>query len=384
MKIEKINIANLRNHVYSEIEFCDGLNIFYGLNGSGKTSILEAISVCAFSKSFMPVKESTIIRQNSDFYSISANARNDYGIPYHVFIRNIAGSKKEIRSSLGDNLSPKDLIGELPLIVLYPDNKSITFGSPADRRDFFDRLLSQASRIYLDELIKLKKILRQRNNLLFNAKTDYHFDKTSVDVWTEMLLKTGTELTFRRAAFIAEFKPFFHDAYSFISAAKENVDIEYCPQGISPSPINLKSHDGIFEYYKEYANKVSSEEFRRGVTLFGPQKDDMNIIINNGIARDIASQGQHKSLLIAMKFSEFNFLKSIKNETPLVLLDDIFSELDRVRALKTLDLLNKNFAQTFITLTDIDAILQVLPSDVNTKIFKVEDGVVADVTNKFK
>jgi DNA replication and repair protein RecF len=378
MKIERINITHLRNHNQTELEFSGGLNIFHGLNGSGKTSVLEAISICAFSKTFHAVKDNSLIQNEFEFYNVFLNARNDYGIPYFVAVKNPIDGKKEIKSSFGDNLNPKELIGELPLVILYPDNKSITLGSPADRRDFIDRLLSQSSRIYLNELIKLKKILKQRNNILYQSKSDYHSDKQNLEVWTEMLIKSSATISFRRAEFIKDFRPFFYEAYSFIAGSKESVNIEYLPQGLANNIFSGLNVEEIENYYQEYSKSVSRDELRRGVTLFGPQRDEIEISINHGIAKEIASQGQHKSLLIAMKFSEFNFLKTVKNETPVALLDDIFSELDRERALKTLNLLHRNYAQIFITLTDIELLLPIIPTDIDYKTFMVQDGRVID------
>jgi len=143
MYVSEILINNLRNHVHSELDFGKGLNVLYGLNGSGKTTILEAISLCGFSKSFMHVNDSSLIKKEESFWQVSLNSRNDFDIPYKISLKFNGSAKKQISSTFGDNLLPKDVIGELPLVILSPDFKNITSGSPSDRREFIDKILAQ-------------------------------------------------------------------------------------------------------------------------------------------------------------------------------------------------------------------------------------------------
>jgi DNA replication and repair protein RecF len=379
MKIKKLYIENLRNHTTTNLEFGDGLNIFYGLNGSGKTTIIEAIAITSFTKSFLPVQDSSLIKFNEESYKISLEAKNDYEIPYKISVNYTGKSKKEINSNIGSNLSPKDVIGEMPTIVLSPDYKSITFGAPQDRRDFLDRLLSQSSKVYLEDLMHYRRILKQRNSLLYQAKSDYNFDKSSVEHWSNILITKGAEIILRRLKFASEFTPYFDEVYNFVSNGSEKVTINYMPYGF-PENQELKNLDKekIAEILSEICKKNAKDEFRRGITLFGPQKDDIKITVNGGLAKETASQGQHKSLLIAIKFAEFNYLRNKKNETPIALLDDIFSELDKERSEKVIKLVNMNYAQTFITLTDISHIIGLLPEGINYKIFEVSSGKVID------
>ena len=229
MRIEKLNISNLRNHTYNEIEFSEGLNIFYGLNGTGKTTILEAIAIAAFSKSFLPVQDTSLLKAGKDKYAISLKAINDYGIPYNITITFDKKNKKEINSNIGDRLSPKEIIGEIPCIILSPDFKSITFGAPGDRRGFIDKLLSQSSRKYLEELIKYRKTLRQRNYLLQQAKISNSFDADLFATLTDLLIKSGAEIVNKRIGFIKRFKPIFNEIYKYVSESEEMVTLDYRP-----------------------------------------------------------------------------------------------------------------------------------------------------------
>ena len=382
MRISGLSIKSLRNHIETDLELSDGLNVFYGLNGSGKTSILEGVSICGFSKSFLPCSDSSLVRNGDEFYFVSANSKNDLDIDYRIAVRYANGQKKQIKSTLGDNLLPKDVIGEIPMIILSPDYKAITFGAPEDRRQFIDRVLSQASRIYLDDLMKYRHTLKQRNSLLFRAKADRSVDYSELEPWTDLLVRTGVDIILRRRKFIEEFTPKFNETYRDVVEGREVVDIKYVSNGFDDiSEFAKISKDDLIGYYLNIFARNRDSEIQRGTTIFGPQKDDIQILINNGIARDYASQGQHKSLLISLKFTEFYILKDKKNETPVILLDDIFSELDEERTKKVFDIIEANSAQTFITLTDAQQIKKVIGSKIHWSFFKLNNGIAVKEIN---
>ncbi|MES2767018.1 MAG: DNA replication and repair protein RecF [Bacteroidota bacterium] len=385
MIIRSLLIHNLRNHEHTEIELSPGVNIFYGLNGAGKTSVLESVSIAGLSKSFLPVPDAALVRQNEENYLVSLRADTDHGVPYKVSLQYTPGAKKLISSTAGDNLNPKDIIGELPLVILSPDFKNITFGSPADRRQFLDSVLSQASKRYVEEAIQLKRILKQRNSLLNAAKIQRNMNKAVMDAWTDAFIKSASEIVVRRSAFIEEFVPFFKTAYEDVAGTHEPVGIEYTPDSIDAE---LLKHDGeevlktellkesVAKRFREIAIQMWPEELRRGTTLFGPQKDDVRIEINGGVAKEFASQGQHKSLLISIKFAEFEFLRNRKGENPVILLDDIFAELDTKRTEKVFSNVIVSAAQTLITTTDAERLQDILPREIPTAVFRVSGGIV--------
>lgn len=353
------------------------MNVLHGLNGSGKTTVLEAIAVASFSKSFLPAPDSSLVRRGEEGFYVSVRARSDHDSPYRVSVAYRPGTRKKISSNAGDHLSPKDIIGELPLVILSPDYKPITFGSPADRRQFADRALSQASKRYVEDMIDLKKILRQRNNLLSDARAGRWFDHDLLDPWTEKLINTGAEVVIRRKRFVDEFRPYFRGIYEKVSGGKEVVDIYYEPNGINSDEIaQMITAEDVRAKYETLAGELADDELRRGTTAFGPQKDELRITINDGLAREYASQGQHKSLLISIKFAEFEYLKDKKNETPVILLDDIFSELDSRRSRLVIDLLKINRAQTFITVTETERLKEFMTAETDNKFFRVEGGNV--------
>jgi|694.fasta_scaffold19935_7 DNA replication and repair protein RecF len=357
MYIRTITLEHLRNHEQSSLECSPLLNIITGLNGSGKTTILEAISICGLSKTFLPSADSDLIKKGFDSYTVGVQAISDLGIPYRVGVHYKEGSRKLIHSSLGDRMNPKDILGEIPLIVLSPDFKEITFGAPDDRRRFMDALLSQARKVYVDDAITLKKIIKQRNALLYQAKIQgVSVDKGLFGVLTDQLIEYGARIGAARASFIEEFTPHFLKAYQTMCGTKETVSIEYIPD--TQKEKKLISFQDFKDSYTIAAQLLEIDEYRRATTLFGPQKDDIQIMIHGGRARETASQGQHKSLLISIKWAEFTYLQEVRNETPILLFDDIFSELDAERTHRVLEQVLESGAQTFITTTEGEKLIE--------------------------
>jgi len=344
MKINKLIINNLRNHISSEFEFGSNINLICGKNGAGKTTILEAISICSISRTFTSASDSALINKSAKEYFVSAICKNDLSVPYKISVSFSPKSQKNISSISGDKLSP--------------DFKNITNGPPEFRRRFIDTILSQSNKFYMEQLFKLKKCLKHRNAILQSAKTNPNIDFTYFEQWTEFYIDSCVDILIRRNDFIREFTPFFINSYNIISNSKEEVSLIYCPNNIT----KIESKNQLKEELLLQSRKMQFAELQRGTTLFGPQKDELKIILNdglnNGLARDFASQGQHKSLLIALKFAEFKYLIEKKRETPVILLDDIFSELDASRVLSVLELLEKSDAQIFITSTDPNLIPQ--------------------------
>lgn len=374
MRIKSIAINSLRCHKKSDVEFSDNLNIIHGLNGSGKTSILEAIAICSISKSFLPTKDVNLIKFGDVKYTVNLLSYNELGSKYEISIEYNKLSKKLIKSTYGDNLIPKDIIGEIPIVILTPDYKTITFGSPSDRRSFIDRLLSQINKSYMSNLISLKKCLKQRNQILLDSKKSRTQDFSLINPWTEELIKISSDIISKRNEFIKEFRAYFLEYYKLVSGGKEIVDIQYRPDGIE-GEIESFSKEQIIKELKYLFDNSIDEEIMRGTTKYGPQKDELDIFINSSIAKETASQGQHKSLLIALKFAEFYYLLDKKKETPIVLFDDIFSELDIRRKELTLEMIIKNRAQTFITTTNRNEI-DISKVTANVNYIFVNNGVV--------
>lgn len=376
MRLDTLYFTNIRNHRETELFFSKHINVFFGLNGAGKTSILEAISLASISKSFLNTPENSLINFNQEKFLARVRAIRDRGTDFTIEITKVTGGRKKITSSFMDNMRPKDLIGSLPIIILSPDYKEITAGSPENRRRFVNTTISQISNNYLSDLFSYRKILKQRNSLLQKYKKEKYLNQDEFNIWTNKLIEYGTKIVNKRAEFITQFEPYFSKNYDIVSDRKEKVQIIYKPYGFDDLNYKELDKEMIFEKLNKLSLEKRKGELTRFTTLFGPQKDEIEILINNFLVKDTASQGQHKTVLISLKLAEFDYMKEVLNETPVVLLDDIFSELDSKRTELVIKRIINNLAQAFITITEDDKIKNIMQPSEECFYFYVNNGEV--------
>jgi len=351
MRFRRLVFQNLRNHAATEIDVADGVNIITGLNGEGKTTVLEAIAICTLTRSFVGTQDAHILRRGERGFEAHIEGMSDYGAPHRIDVCYDPGAGKTIMLDGSVAANAAQVIGRAPTVVLSPDLKAITNGAPAERRRFLDMVISQAKRRYLEDLMQYRRVLKQRNALLSVARKHGRTpDRTLVEPWDEGLIERAAHLMFERTIFMREFEPIFRATAAEVATGTEDVAIRYAPDAISgPLPSVAEYRDALWLRSRQ----VWQEEVRRGTTLFGAHRDDLRMEINGGDVRVSASQGQHKTLLIGLKIAEFHYLAAQCAETPIILLDDIFGELDARRAERVYDL-TRTLAQTFITVTSLD------------------------------
>lgn len=382
MRAQNLTISNFRNHSSTSItDFASGINVISGQNGEGKTSILEALSVSALTKSFTNAADNTLVQTGSEYFSLDAQFTSDLGVGLHSQVEYHTGppAKKSIYVNNDRLRRASDLIGRIPIVALTPDDKVITGGAPEERRRFLSLVLSQSSRLYLEDEIEFRKALRHRNSLLGKLKdqgaglTKAH---TQLAPWTEVIIERSARIMSRRSAFVAEFSPFLLESYKLVSGASESPSLRYAPMGFERHGGSAHEMRSFLE--EEYARR-ELEELKRGMTLIGAHRDDLIIMIDpEREAKRFASQGQHKSLLVAMKLAEFSYLRESTNETPILLLDDVFSELDANRSKRLLQLIaSGRFGQTFISSTTRENFDVMIDFSSNQhRLFVVEGGMV--------
>lgn len=348
MNLASVRVRNFRNHRDTFVEFGSGINFLLGGNGEGKTSILEAISYFGLTKSFFSASDLTTLRKGAGEFEIEGDLLTGSGVQEHILIRfdREAGEKK-----IGVNRTllerQNHLIGRFPVVVLSPESGRITAGSPAERRKFLDMVLAQRSRSYLEDLLEYRRVLRQRNKLLFEAKGGRGITNEILRPWSENLTRTGARIIDRRRRFVADFLPAFIRVYRMITQDHEDVSMEYQTTPKLPDELGTES---LQDQLTAALVGTEREERRRGATLVGPHRDDLALSINGMSAQDHASQGQHKTLLLAMKIAEFEYLAGALDEVPVLLLDDLFSELDESRSDRIIRLVS-GLGQSVITAT---------------------------------
>jgi DNA replication and repair protein RecF len=373
MRLRDIRLQSFRNHERSRIKCASGRNVFLGNNGEGKTNILEAISYICLTKSFYSSNDATAVQIGQPGFKVSATAVSDIDVEYVV---EVSYEKEEREKTITINKGvvedKSSVVGMFPVVVLSPENANVTSGMPAERRRFMDVVISQSNKTYLRDLIEYRRILRQRNRILLDGKQGLHVSRETLDPWTENLVRTGSQVTVRRARFVQEFAPYLRDVFVSITGKGEDPFIEYEPS----VRFNTGSDEAtVSKTFQAQLEEQYAEEQKLGTTLVGPQKDELKFGINSLGLKSYASQGQHKTFLVAMKVAEFFFLRERCQETPILLLDDVFSELDNNRSEKVLAM-TAGLGQTFITSTDAQRFSEDTKSRGNFASYYVHQGRV--------
>lgn len=375
MKLQKAEIRNFRNHSASSLDFTDGINAVFGDNGEGKTNIVEAISYLCLTKSFYAINDAVVVRIGSEHFDVRGSFRADNGSEWSVAASyESASAKKTITVNKTPVETLSSVVGQFPAVILSPEQNGITFGAPTERRKFLDLAISQASKLYLDEVLEYRRILRQRNKILLDAKLTRKDSTDLLEPWDESLVRTGTSIMIRRAKFVEDFRPLVVEKFSFVAGETELPGIRYMP---SFETSFVSSRGTIEEQFTEELKNHADEERRTGTTAVGPHRDELEFCIDDLSLRKFASQGQHKTFLVALKLAEFFYLKEHRNETPLLLLDDVFSELDEHRSRRLLDLAG-SVGQVFVTATDDRAFAPGFRWDAGHRRFLVRRGIVTD------
>jgi DNA replication and repair protein RecF len=261
------------------------------------------------------------------------------------YARDVGEKRYEINGNRPEKLSAA--VGQFPLVVLSPENNGVTGGGPGDRRKFLDLVLSQVSATYLESLLEYRRIVKQRNRLLLDFRLLGNTDPERMQPWDESLARLGGAITERRHAFVREFREFVLDAYRIVAGGAETPDIHYVCSGL---PAEGGAQE-ISRMLTEQLVRRRNEEIRRGSTLVGPHRDDIGLLLNGIPVQQYASQGQHKTMLVALKVAEHRYLAERRKEQPILLLDDLFSELDRHRSHRILNLI-ADLGQVIVTATD--------------------------------
>ncbi len=352
MTVDTIHLRCFRNHRETEITFHHQGNILVGENGQGKTNILEALSYLCLTKSFSGAYDSTITMVGETSFSIQGTFTLGKGNQKTVYVLyNEVTNEKTITV---DKIRPEkrsDHIGQFPIVILSPEHAPITSGGPAERRRFIDLAIAQTSSLYLDDIIEYRKVLRQRNTILADAQSQHTSVSADIEAWNESLLQYASRIIHRRKLFLKQFSTRVVTAYQALTGAQEIPKIEYLPlrNGRTVEEIRLTLE-------RELQEKQHDEQ-RIGTTLIGPHRDEIRFTINDLEIRKYASQGQHKTFLIALKMAEFMSLKEMCREIPIVLFDDVFSELDGERTQHLMEQVAL-LGQTFITTTEKSLIEQ--------------------------
>ena len=338
MKLKQVKLKNFRNYKDTTVEFDDGINFLVGDNAQGKTNLLESIYFCAMGKSFKNIKEKLLINFDSNNASINLNFSTLAGEKtIDIFLSN--ETKKTVKINKLPISKLTQLIETLNVVLFSPDELKLVKEVPEDRRKFLDISISQFDKAYMFELIRYEQILKQRNCVLKSFQSRENKIE-QLKIWTPQLINSAELIINKRIKFIEKLNNIAKNIHKEIKE-EENLDIFYC----------IDKNIDIKNYLSNLFQNNLEKELQMQHTLFGPHRDDIIFKINNKDCKYFCSQGQQRTVSLSLKLALMEIVKEYNHEYPVVLLDDVLSELDENRQLKLLKITRKY--QTFITATSI-------------------------------
>ena len=375
MKINKLQLVNFRNYERCTVNFDKMVTVFYGNNGQGKTNILESIFYSAFGFSHRTNKEDEMVKFSSDgmavlldftkedgFHSIRMKRYYDQG-RYH----------KEIKID-GNKTTAKNHYSFLNAVIFSPEDLNIIKGDPGLRRRFMDMEISQTDSVYYELLIRYRRLLRQRNSLLKVIREDNQ-PQAQLATWDEEIADTGAQILIKRLSNIKKLKEICIPVFHILSNQADCLEIKYEMKGNNgqlfyPEEDNVKD---IKEFYLKSLNERRFKDIMQGNTGIGIHRDDFRTYINGLDSKAFASQGQQRCCALALKLSQIEYVKQVSGGYPVLLLDDVMSELDQQRRKQLIHFINDK-VQTIITVND----KTLIPDFGSNRCFNVEQGNIKE------
>ena len=363
MILRKRSILNYKNIRSAELRLSPKFNCFVGMNGVGKTNILDAIYYLSSCRSIFNLPDSHLITHDESFFVLDAEYATDGGEPEMLYCGLKKGTKKHFKRHGKEYKRLSQHIGHVPVVLVSPSDSVIIDGGSEERRRLLDVVISQYDNTYLDTLTNYSRLLQQRNTLL---KQEEEPDANLLDIIDMQMAETGKTLYVRRKEYVERLEPLFQQAYDAVSGSRERVSLSY---------ISHCQRGDLLDILRESRAK----DRVMGYSLHGVHRDDLDMSIAGYPIKKEGSQGQCKTYTIALKIAQFQFLRKTNlSNTPLLLLDDIFDKLDAKRVSHIVRLVSGNdYGQIFITDTNRERLDEILKSgDFDYKIFNIEDGMV--------
>jgi DNA replication and repair protein RecF len=369
MYLSSLKLTNFKNYGEAKLEFSPRINCFVGDNGVGKTNILDAIHYLSLTKSYFNTIDSINVRHNEDYFIIEGSFTdgNEEEDVYCAFQKD---RKKVFKRSGKDYSRLSDHIGRYPVVMISPADSSIISDGSEERRRFMNNVISQYNHDYLDNVIRYNKALKNRNRLLKDYAASGGFDREMLRLWEDQMMGPSTSIYGKRSEFIKEIIPLFQEYYDLISDKRELVEMSY------KSQLDDAGFDELIEKNLERDRILK-------YTTAGVHRDDINLVMNDHSIRQIGSQGQQKSYLVALKLAKFEYISKMGGKKPVLLMDDVFDKFDSARVEQIIKLVSENrFGQIFITDTHEEIMKSVLERiNIEYRLFRIEDGIKELVNN---
>ena len=372
MKINKIYAVNFRNYSSCNLDFSSMINVFYGQNAQGKTNILEAIFYSAFGMSHRTFTEDDLLKISCKEMAVGVEYESfsgDHDIKIKKY-QQLGRSKKEIFLD-GTKVRPKEHYGSLNVVMFSPEDLQLVKGEPSLRRRFFDMQIAQTDPIYYDLLVKYNRVLQQRNKLLKEIR-DNGGSHEQLEPWNKEFIVLATAIAKKRQLALEKLQAIAGEIYASITGNKETLTIKYELKANNGELLYPESDFSAWEMF--YTNKLKECEridILRGNTGIGPHRDDIVLLLNDMSLKSFGSQGQQRSGALALKLSQLEYVRREIGEFPVLLLDDVMSELDNSRRAQLLLFIDGR-VQTFITVND----RELIPELAGNAYFEIMQGSV--------
>ncbi|MDE1548317.1 DNA replication/repair protein RecF [Jeotgalibaca caeni] len=350
MILKEITLRQFRNYLDLSLTFSPGINVFLGENAQGKTNLMEAIYALSMARSPRTSNEKEMIQWEEDGAHITGQIeRRNGNYPLELQFSK-KGKMAKVNHMEQKRLS--EYVGKLNVVLFAPEDLDLVKGAPLKRRKFLDMEIGQMSQVYLYDLVQYQRVLKQRNlylkQLLFRKENDVVY----LEVLTEQLVKLAANIIHSRLQFLEQLERWADPLHYQISNEKEHLRIRY------KSTIEVQQtmdKDTVYGKVMEEYERVKDRELEQGTTLFGPHRDDLTFYVNGKNVHQFGSQGQQRTTVLSLKLAEIECMKEVLGEYPILLLDDVLSELDDDRQTHLLKTIEKK-VQTFLTTTSLDGI----------------------------
>ena len=352
MKLTNLQLQNFRNYESVQLEFTDGVHVFIGENAQGKTNLMESIYALAMTKSHRTTNDKELIGWNKEFATIKGTVEKTATKTNLELQFSKKGKIAKVNYLEQKRLS--SYLGNLNVILFAPENLTLVKGSPQNRRKFVDMELGQMSSLYLYDLVEYNRVLKQRNTYLKQLAIKKKQPDEYLEVLSEMLSELASKIVFHRLDFMKQLEALAIPIHDQLSLGREKFSVSYqatipLEDGLTPSQMK--------EIYIDQFKKNQTREADQATTLIGPHRDDLIFYLNEIPVQTYGSQGQQRSTVLSLKLAEIELMKLSTGEYPLLLLDDVLSELDDDRQTHLIKAI-ENKVQTFITTTSLDGIKQ--------------------------
>jgi DNA replication and repair protein RecF len=372
MRVKNIELQNFRNHLETKVTWAPHLNLITGPNGAGKTNLIDAINYLCMARSFTGSSNRYMIHYEAPYFMVSGEFHGNTRSHFRVTCSYAKGNGKKVFVNDSPLSRLAELIGMIPVVVLSPQDHTLTSGGPKKRRSFLDSLISQVSASYLQNLIDFNNVRKQRNALLQDFRGSKSHLLAVMEPWDAQLIEYGSRIVARRAKVLSHFQNYLTKQYEMISGMQLQPGLQY-QTFCEPS----EDEQIIEDRFRQALADARETELKREFTTIGPHRDEIVFYLNDFELRKFGSQGQHRLFALSLKLAQLTYFSDELEELPIFLLDDIFGELDERRTHILLKSLVRQAGQTFITSANPVHFNDVISFDgEKNAAFTVKDAVV--------